>query len=121
MADTFREIERGYEAKYKLDEELHFKAQCRRNRLLGKWAAERMGVTGAKAEDYARALVRYNLEAPGSDPVIDKIIADFEGAGVRFGTHDVVAAFERFQHQALDQITADYPQPLDVDHIQIGG
>ncbi len=121
MADTFREIERGYEAKYKLDEELHFKAQCRRNRLLGAWAAERMGVTGGRAEEYARTLVRLNLETPGADPIIDKVIADFKGAGVRLDPRDVVAQFERFQHQAIDQITADYPQPLDSDHVQVGG
>lgn len=121
MADTFRDIERGHEAKYKLNEELQFKAQCRRNRLLGAWAAERLGLTGTRAEDYARGLVRYNLEVPGGDPVVDKIVGDFASARVRLPPKEVVAAFERFQHQAIEQITADYPLPLDADHVQIGG
>ncbi|MCP5365310.1 MAG: DUF1476 domain-containing protein [Hyphomicrobiales bacterium] len=121
MTDRFREIEQSHEAKYKLDEELEFKAQCRRNRLLGQWAGQHMGLTAPQTDQYARALVRFSLDVPGNDQIVDKIAEDLGARGVKLGTRDVTAAFEKFQNLAREQIAQDYPFPLDSDHVQIGG
>jgi hypothetical protein len=121
MIDTFREIEQGYEAKFKLDEERRFKAQCRRNRLLGRWAAVHLGLTGPTADEYAGALVNLNLEVPGGEPIVARIAGDFDMRGVRLSQRDIIAAFERFQNLAVEQLANEYPKALDTDHVPIGG
>jgi hypothetical protein len=121
MTDTFREIEKGYEAKYKLDEELRFKAQSRRNKLFGLWAAERMGMSEVEATTYARLLIRLDLERPGHGDVVDKVLEDLGTAGIGVGERDVRVAFARLQETAVEQIAQAYPMPLDSDHVQIGG
>ena len=121
MQDTFREIERGHEAKYKLDEELRFKAQCRRSRLLGLWAAQRMGMARAEAEAYAKRLVGLNLERPGTAHIASKVLGDLEETGVKVSEAEVVAAIDLFYAEALASLADDYPRALDRDHVQIGG
>ncbi|VUX45345.1 conserved hypothetical protein [Candidatus Defluviicoccus seviourii] len=121
MTDAFREIEKSHEAKFKLDEERQFKAQSRCNRRLGAWAAERMGLAGSKAGDYAQALVLYNLDHPEPHAVIAKIESDFAAAGVQVGEREIIAHCERFRAEALEELLSVYPDPLDADHMQIGG
>jgi len=121
MADTFHEIEKGHEAKFKLDEELKFKAQSRRNRLLGLWAAERMGQGQQDAAVYARELVQLDLEEPGVGNVIRRISADFETCGVTLTQDDIAQAASQFYASALEQVASDYPMPLGPDHEQVGG
>ena len=121
MQDTFREIERGHEAKYKLDEELRFKAQCRRTRLLGLWAAQRMGMARAEADAYAKRLVALNLERPGTAHIAEKVLADLDEAGVAAKETEVVAAIDQFYAEALTSLAEDFPQALGRDHLQIGG
>ncbi len=77
---TFDEREKEFEARFKHDEELRFKVTARRNRLLGLWAAERMGLTGEAAEAYAKEIV--DAEFGGGDRrVVDKIVADLTAKG----------------------------------------
>lgn len=121
MTDVFRELEKGHEAKYKLDEELRFKVQSRSNRRMGGWAAERMGLAGGKVGDYARALVTYNLDHPEPQAVISKVLTDFAAAGVPLTEREVIAQYERFRAEALEEILGVYPEPLDSDHVQVGG
>jgi hypothetical protein len=121
MNDTFREIERGHEAKYKLDEELRFKAQCRRTRLLGLWATQRMGMARAEADAYAKRLVSLNLERPGTAHIAARVIADLDEAGVAVTEAEVVAAIEQFYAEALASLAEDFPRALGLDHVQIGG
>ena len=121
MADTFHEIEKGHEAKFKLDEELKFKAQSRCNRLLGLWAAERMGQGQQGAAVYARELVLLDLDEPGIGNVIRRIRADFETCGVALTLDEIMHAASRFYASALEQIASDYPMPLGPDHEQVGG
>lgn len=121
MQDAFREIERGHEAKYKLDEELRFKAQCRRTRLLGLWAGERMGMARAEADAYAKQLVALNLERSGTAHIAAKVIADLDEAGITASETEVVAAIDRFYAEALASLANDFPRALDRDHVQIGG
>ncbi len=121
MTDTFREIEQGYEAKFKLDEELRFKVQSRRNKLFGLWAAEKLGLDDGRANDYARSLIRLDLEKPGHADVVGKVLDDLGAAGTGVGEREAYAAFANSQAIALEQIADAYPMPLDSDHVQVGG
>ncbi|MFO1152516.1 MAG: DUF1476 domain-containing protein [Rhodospirillales bacterium] len=121
MADTLREIERGHEAKYKLDEELRFKVRCRCNRSFGVWAARYLGMAGTEAESYARSLVRLDLDAPRPGVVLATVIGDFRAAGVRCSESEVKSAFHRLYAEAADEVGDVYPMPLDTDHMRIGG
>jgi hypothetical protein len=79
---TFKDRENTFEQKYKHDKELEFKAVARRNKLLGRWAAEQMGVSGPAAEDYAKSVVLADFDKPGDDDVLDKLMGDFKAKGV---------------------------------------
>ena len=79
---TFEEREKGYEAKFKRDQEFQFKATARRNKLLGLWAAERLGLSGGDADAYAKEVVVADFEEPGDDDVLRKVAEDLDGKGV---------------------------------------
>jgi hypothetical protein len=121
MPDILREIERGHEAKYKLDEELRFKTRCRCNRTFGVWAAGHLGMAAAEAENYARSLVRLDLDAPRPGAVLATVIGDFRRAGVRFGEAEIRSAYHRMYAKAAEEVGDVYPAALDRDHVQIGG
>lgn len=121
MSDVLRDIEQSYEAKYKLDEELHFKVTSRCNKMFGLWAADHLGLDGQQAEEYARRLVRHNLDQPHGASVVDAVLGEFKDSGVRLTEADVHAAFNRFHALACEQVGTDYPTPLGTDHIQVGG
>jgi hypothetical protein len=78
---TFNEREKGFEQKYKHDQDLQFKVNARRNKLLGLWAAERMGLSGADAEAYAKEVVQADFEKPGDGDVIAKVVNDLTAKG----------------------------------------
>jgi hypothetical protein len=121
MVETLREIEKSHEAKYKMDEELRFKAQCRRDKLLGLWAAEQMEMSGEETQAYAKCLVRLNLDQPNEDAVKRKVVADFEMHEVDLTEHDVATALHRFLAMAIEQLARDFPTALDKDHSRVGG
>ena len=79
---TFDKREEGFEKKYALDEEQKFKAEARRNRLLGLWAAEKLGITGDAATAYAREVVAADFEEAGDGDVLRKVLGDFTAKGV---------------------------------------
>lgn len=79
---TFDNREQAFENKYAHDAEMQFKAQARRDKLLGQWAADKMGLSGDEAETYARSVVIADLEEAGDDDVFRKVSADFEAKGV---------------------------------------
>ena len=76
---TFDERERSYEAKFARDADLQFKAEARRNRLLGEWAADLLGKSGEDAKAYALSVVTSDFEEPGDEDVFRKIAADLDG------------------------------------------
>ncbi|MEZ5724782.1 MAG: DUF1476 domain-containing protein [Paracoccaceae bacterium] len=76
---TFDDRERSYEAKFARDADLQFKAEARRNRLLGEWAAELLGKSGEEAKAYALTVVSSDFEEPGDEDVYRKLAADLEG------------------------------------------
>jgi hypothetical protein len=100
---TFDERERDFEARYKHDQELQFKVTARRNRLLGLWAAERMGLSGDAANAYAREVV--DAEFHGGDRnVIAKIIADLGAKGHAVTEAQVKFELDHLAEQAKQQI-----------------
>lgn len=82
MADAFKDRERGFESKWARDTELRFKVVARRNKLLGQWAADALGLGGEEAREYAMAVVQADFEEPGDEDVFRKIRADFDGAKI---------------------------------------
>jgi hypothetical protein len=82
MVTSFDKREEGFESKFAHDEELRFKAYARRNKLLGLWAAELLGKSGADAEAYAKGVVMAEFEAAGDEDVFRKVMIDLAGKGV---------------------------------------
>ena len=79
---TFDDRERAFEAIFARDEEMQFKVTARRNKLLGQWAAARMGLTPEETESYARSVVQADFEEAGDDDVVRKLLGDLTAAGV---------------------------------------
>ncbi len=90
----FNDRERAEEAKFAHDEEMHFRIQARRNRLLGQWAAERMGLSAVEAEAYAKSVVQADFEEAGDEDVIRKLLGDLVSAGLDVSETDVRAALD---------------------------
>jgi hypothetical protein len=103
---TFDQRERAFETKFAQDEELRFRANARRNRFLGLWAAKKLGLFGPAAESYARALVTTEVDNPGCDSVFEKVCADLKNEGMTESTHDIRRLMEEFTVQALAEIQA---------------
>lgn len=99
---TFDEREKAFENLYARDQELQFKVTARRNRLTGLWAAERLGLTGEAAADYAKAVVAADFEEAGDEDVVRKLMADLGANGVTEA--EVRAALETHQAEARRQI-----------------
>src|SRR5262245_48378302 len=79
---TFDKREEGLEKKFALDEELRFKANARRNKMLGMWAAEKLGLQGPAADAYSKEVVLADFEEPGDGDVFAKVRKDFDAKGV---------------------------------------
>jgi hypothetical protein len=79
---TFDDRERAFETKYARDQEMQFRITARRNRLLGQWAANLMGLSQAEADAYASDVIRADFEEAGDEDVIRKVLGDLTSAGV---------------------------------------
>ena len=115
MSDTFSDREKSFEAKQKMDDEMQFKAISRRNKLLGEWAAEKMGMSGAEVEAYAKTVVMADLEEPGDDDVVRKVLSDFAERSVEVSEDDLRTEMERLLGIAVEQVKEDF-EPLGEDH-----
>ncbi len=104
---TFDEREKGFEAKYKLDQDTRFKVNSRRNKLLGLWAAGELGLSGAEAETYAREVVVADFDLPGDDDVIGKVVKDLIAKGKPIDTTRVKKEIDRLEGLARDQVLAE--------------
>ena len=102
---TFNEREKGFEAKFKYDQETTFKVNARRNKLLGLWAAKQMGLAGLAAEDYAKTVVIADMEKPGDDDVLQKVLKDLTDKGVNVTQHRVRAEMDALLPEARKQVT----------------
>jgi hypothetical protein len=103
---TFDQRERAFEKKFAQDEELRFRANARRNRFFGLWAAKKLGLFGLEAESYAKVLVTTDVDKPGSDSVLEKVSADLRSKGIAESSDEIRRLMEEFTAQALAQIQA---------------
>lgn len=101
---TFDSRKDAAEQKYAHDEALIFKATARRNKLLGQWAAEKLGKSGADAEAYAKSVVMADFDEAGDDDVVRKVLADFTAAKVDQSEHQVRRTMEELMAKAIEQV-----------------
>ncbi|HTV70981.1 MAG TPA: DUF1476 domain-containing protein [Rhizobiaceae bacterium] len=101
---NMKDRQEGFERKFAMDEELRFKATARRNKLLGLWAAEKLGKSGADAEAYAKEVVKSDFEEAGDDDVFRKVRKDFDAAGVDQSDHQIRRTMEELLATAVAQI-----------------
>ncbi|MEX1060233.1 MAG: DUF1476 domain-containing protein [Methyloceanibacter sp.] len=104
---SFEDREKGFERKFAHDEELKFKATARRNRLLGLWAAEQMGITGDAAQAYALEVIKADLIEPGEEDVFRKIRGDFDAKGVSQSDHQIRRKMADLLGEAVGQIESE--------------
>ena len=102
----FDKREEGFEKKFAHDEELRFKAMARRNKLLGLWAAEKLGLSGPEAAAYAKEVVMADFEEPGVNDVFRKIRKDFDAKGVTESDHQIRRTMDQLLDQAIAQVKA---------------
>jgi hypothetical protein len=103
---TFDEREQAYEKKFALDQDLKFRAESRRNRLLAEWAAAKLGIMGTALQDYVRSVVKADLEEKGDHDVFRKIHNDFAAAGVKVPDDEIHAVMGQLLAKAVADIEA---------------
>ena len=103
---TFDKREEGFENQFVHDEDLKFKATARRNRLLGLWAAEKLGITGPDAEAYAKQVVTSEFEGAGDQDVLRKVRKDFDAKGVAQSDEQISRMMSELLARAVTDIKA---------------
>jgi hypothetical protein len=104
---TFEDREKGFERKFAHDEELKFRATARRNKLLGLWVAEKLGLSGDEAQSYAREVVKADLAEPGEEDVFRKVRGDFDAKGVDQSDHQIRRMMGELMAEAVHQIETE--------------
>jgi hypothetical protein len=104
---TFKDREKGFERKFAHDEELRFRATARRNKLLGLWAAEKLGLAGDEAQNYAREVVRADLAEPGEEDVFRKVRGDFDAKGIDQSDHQIRRMMAELLAEAVQQVESE--------------
>ena len=104
---TFEKRQKGFEGKFAHDQELQFKAEARRNKLLGLWAAEQMGLSGDAADAYAKEVIKADFEEPGDEDVFRKVRGDFDAKGVEQSDHQIRRTMEELMQTAMEQIASE--------------
>jgi hypothetical protein len=103
---TFDKRAEGFEKKFAHDEELKFKAEARRNKLLGMWAAAKLGLTGPAADAYAKEVVAADFEEAGDGDVLRKLRTDFDAKSITVGDADIRRAMDELMAQAVAEVKA---------------
>lgn len=101
---NMKDRQEGFEKKFAMDEELRFKAMARRNKLLGLWAAEKLGKTGDDAEAYAKEVVAADFQEAGDHDVFRKVRGDFDTAGVEQSDHQIRRTMDELLATAAEQL-----------------
>jgi len=104
---TFDKRKDAFESKFAHDEALRFKAEARRNKLLGQWAAGLLGKSGAEATDYVRQVIEADFEAAGHEDVFRKLRQDFDAAGVDQSDHQIRRTMEELLVRAMEEVSAE--------------
>jgi hypothetical protein len=103
---TFDKREEGFEKKFALDEERKFKAEARRDKLLGLWVAAMLGLSGEAANDYAREVVAADFQQPGDADVVRKVMRDLAAKGIAMSEAELRAKMDELMAQAIMQVKA---------------
>ncbi|GJM01626.1 MAG: hypothetical protein DHS20C08_01270 [Rhodomicrobium sp.] len=101
---NFNDREKAYEAKFAQDEQLRFKVEARRDKLLGLWLAEKMGKSSDEAAEYAKEVVISDLKEAGDEDVIAKVLADIETAGLSITREEIVNKLSEYMVIAAEQL-----------------
>ena len=101
---NFSDREAAFETKFARDEEMQFRITARRNKLVGLWAAEKMGLTAAEAAPYATSVVQADFEEAGDDDVVRKIVGDLSAAGVETDVAAITALLAEKTVEARRQL-----------------
>lgn len=101
---TFDKREEGFEKKFAHDEELKFKAEARRNKLFGLWAAEKLGITGPAADVYAKEVVIADFDSPGDSDVLNKVQKDFESKSIAITPAELRSKMDELMGTAVSEI-----------------
>jgi hypothetical protein len=108
---TFDDREHAFEKKFALDQDLKFRAEAKRNKLLAEWAAAKLGIMGEALDEYTKAVVRADLEEKGDDDVFRKIRKDFDDKGLAVPDAEIRAAMGEFLAKAVTEIEAGKQKP----------
>ena len=101
---SMKDREQGFERKFAMDEETRFRATARRNKLLGLWAAEKLGKTGADADAYAKEVIISDIEEAGDHDVFRKVRKDFDAAGIDQSDHQIRRTMDELMAEAVEQV-----------------
>jgi len=104
---TFDDRERSFEKKFAMDQELKFKAEARRNRLLGQWAAGKLGLSGSEVDDYVKAVRKADLAEKGDRDVLRKIRQDFDSKGIAIPDAEISRVMAEFLAASVAAIEAE--------------
>ncbi len=105
--NSFDKRKESFEAKFAHDAELQFKAEARRNRLLGEWGAGLLGHSGDAVAAYVKEVIKSDFEMPGDQDVFNKIRKDFDDAGVEQSDHQLRRTMDEFMAKAIEQLQAE--------------
>lgn len=101
---TFDERKNAFEKKFAHDQDLRFKAEARRNKMLAEWAAAKLGLSGADVDEYVKAVRKADLAEKGDDDVVRKVKADLDAKGLGIGEGEIRSQLENFLAEAVAQI-----------------
>ncbi len=101
---TFNEREKGFENKFAHDQDLKFRSESRRNKMLGEWAAGLMGMSGPAVEDYVKAVRKADLAVKGDGDVLHKVLKDLGEKGIKMTEAEVATKMHEFLAEAVNQI-----------------
>lgn len=98
--------ERAFDLKLKQDSEFRFKVEMQRNKLLGRWAAEQMGLEGEAVEAYIQEVIAADFEEAGDADVLRKLQGDFKDKGIDLDEQAIRNQLQSFEHDAAEQLMA---------------
>ena len=100
---NFDEREKGFEAKFKHDQDLEFKIRSKRNKLIGFWAAEQLNKNESEIDEYVTQVRQSDLEKPGDDDIIDKLVKDFNLKNLNIDRNEIKTKIEEYEIKAIEE------------------
>jgi hypothetical protein len=104
MSDTLKDRERGEEFRFEMTQELQFKIEARRNRLLGEWLATKFGLVSDDAAAYVKKVIGYDLEEPGIEDIVRNVMKDVEEQEISISEEEIRSELSRLYEVATEQV-----------------